>query len=225
MFFTKAVFTSWGFKFPLIVAFLQQAVTFPVAYAVDQPPITVNLVLDKAPLAAANMLNLVTGLMGTGDISMPMFVALRRFTMVFTLILEYALYRKTRDAATKLAVVLMISGAFFAALTGQCPHVRLYLLTHFHGPLPVRDGTLQPLSSRTFVVPILQCGIHFIPLHTSRLHPSSPLHPTRLPVLCRSLLQRAGLRRGRPQRPLLVSVHAPRQVPGCRAVQDRTHVL
>lgn len=146
MFFTKAVLTTWKFEHPLLLALLQQGVTLPATFLIARPPITSELLVDKAPLAAANVINVVAGLVGTGDISMPMFVALRRFTMVrapreasqggegqhvrlhqlgflvlvqvCTLVLEYALYRKTRDSTTKLSVALMLGGALAAAVTG-----------------------------------------------------------------------------------------------------------
>ena len=47
---------------------------------------------------------------GTADLNVPMFIALRRFTLVCTIVLERSLMHKQHDRATLGAVALMIGG-------------------------------------------------------------------------------------------------------------------
>ena len=48
---------------------------------------------------------------GTGGLNVPMFIALRRFTLLTTILLERVLYAKSHDRSTYSAVSLMIIGA------------------------------------------------------------------------------------------------------------------
>lgn len=47
---------------------------------------------------------------GTADLNVPMFIALRRFTLLCTVILERSMLHKQHDRATMGAVGLMIGG-------------------------------------------------------------------------------------------------------------------
>lgn len=51
-----------------------------------------------------------TSIAGTADLNVPMFIALRRFTLVCTIVLERSLMHKQHDRATIGAVALMIGG-------------------------------------------------------------------------------------------------------------------
>ncbi|PSC73804.1 UDP-N-acetylglucosamine UDP-glucose GDP-mannose transporter [Micractinium conductrix] len=114
---TKAVFTNFGFHFPLTVALLQMAFIAPVSYVVARPVLSWALVRQLAPLAMVNVLNVVCGLIGTAGLNVPMFIALRRFTLLFTILLERFWLKKSHDWPTLSAVGVMISGALIAAAT------------------------------------------------------------------------------------------------------------
>ena len=60
----QAVFTNFGFHFPLTVALLQMAFIAPVSYIVARPQLSWPLVRQLAPLAMVNVLNVVCGLIG-----------------------------------------------------------------------------------------------------------------------------------------------------------------
>ena len=62
-------------------------------------------------------LAVISGLVGTGGLTIPMFIVLRRFTLLFTLLLERFYLRKIHDWPTVLSVCIMISGAIIAAVT------------------------------------------------------------------------------------------------------------
>ncbi len=63
---------------------------------------------------------------GTADLNVPMFIALRRFTLVCTIVLERSLMHKQHDRATIGAVALMIGG--------QLMQLFVYLMIHLHLP-------------------------------------------------------------------------------------------
>lgn len=114
---TKAIFTTYRFDFPLTVALLQMTFISVTTYAVARPELSPSLFKSLAPLATINVLNVICGLIGTGGLNVPMFIALRRFTLLFTILLERFWLKKTHDLPTLSAMGIMIGGAFIAALT------------------------------------------------------------------------------------------------------------
>ena len=65
---------------------------------------------------------------GTADLNVPMFIALRRFTLVCTIVLERSLMHKQHDRATIGAVALMIGGQFLDYFCLQSD----YILQAYH---------------------------------------------------------------------------------------------
>lgn len=61
----QALFTLYGFNYPLTVAFLQMAVIAPVCYAVARPKLEWGIARGTLPLALVNVLNVVSGLIGS----------------------------------------------------------------------------------------------------------------------------------------------------------------
>jgi hypothetical protein len=174
---TKAVFTNYGFHYPLTVALLQMAFIAPVSYAVARPQLSWALVKQLGPLAMVNVLNVVCGLIGaqparpvcfpcsadmcsggwlaeqlrhsaawcrpinpsqhapfahpplrsglhthpsgTAGLNVPMFIALRRFTLLFTILLERFWLKKSHDWPTLSAMGIMIGGARSCCGTGM----------------------------------------------------------------------------------------------------------
>lgn len=114
---TKAIFTTYQFHFPLTVALLQMTFISIVTFIVAKPEVSLGLFKSLAPLAVINVLNVVSGLVGTGGLNVPMFIALRRFTLLFTILLERFWLKKTHDWPTLSAMGIMIGGALIAALT------------------------------------------------------------------------------------------------------------
>ena len=113
----QAIFTTYGFHFPITVAMLQMAFISPVTYILARPTLSWNLLKGLAPLATVNVLNVVSGLVGTGGLNVPMFIALRRFTLLFTILLERYWLKKSHDWPTLSAMAIMIGGALVAAAT------------------------------------------------------------------------------------------------------------
>jgi len=70
-----------------------------------------------APLVIISLINVVSGLGGTQKISLPMFTALRRFSILMTMLLEAYVFGTSPSSAVKMSVFLMIFGALVAALS------------------------------------------------------------------------------------------------------------
>ncbi|KAL6778279.1 hypothetical protein ACKKBG_A17590 [Auxenochlorella protothecoides x Auxenochlorella symbiontica] len=123
---TKAIFSSYGFHFPLTVAFLQMLFIAPVSYAIARPELSWQLARGLSPLALVNVLNVVAGLVGTQGLNVPMFIALRRFTLLITILLERFWLHKSHDWPTLAAMSIMIGGALVAAFTDMSFNMRGY---------------------------------------------------------------------------------------------------
>jgi len=116
-FVNKSLFTTFLFPFPVMVALLQLAFMAPVCYGVARPKLEMRTVWTVLPLSFVNVMNVVSGLISTGGLSVPMFIALRRFTLLITLLIERFLYGKRHNTVTKVTASIMIAGAFLAAWT------------------------------------------------------------------------------------------------------------
>lgn len=114
---TKAIFTTYNFQYPLTVALLQMCFISPVSFFVAKPLLSWDHLKGLAPLAFVNVMNVVCGLIGTAGLNVPMFIALRRFTLLFTILLERYWLKKLHDWPTIGAMSIMIGGALMAAAT------------------------------------------------------------------------------------------------------------
>lgn len=63
----QALFTLYGFNYPLTVALLQMAFIAPVCYGVARPKLEWSTARGIMPLALVNVLNVVSGLIGVGS--------------------------------------------------------------------------------------------------------------------------------------------------------------
>lgn len=120
----KMIFTTFNFHSFLFVAMLQYLgsiivlsvqrslglVTFPSPWLYGR-----RAFLDIFPLPLMFFGNTVSGLGATAKLNMPMFVLLRRFSIVMTMLLEMWLLEKTFSSLVKWSVVWMVVGALIAA--------------------------------------------------------------------------------------------------------------
>lgn len=123
----KTLITTYEFNFPMCIALSQMMFMSPVCFLVARPRLDWKTVRAIMPLAAINVMNLVSGLIGTGGLNVPMFIALRRFTLLLTVILEVVWFGKRHTRTTYFSVGIMILGAIIAALTDLTFNLRGYV--------------------------------------------------------------------------------------------------
>eukprot|EP00124_Ichthyophonus_hoferi_P003998 Ihof_evm3s393 gene=Ihof_evmTU3s393 len=121
MFANKFVLTSYKFPSFLFLA-ISQFVSSIIALAIGNhfkiisfPPLSMEIFWKVFPLPFLFMLNTLTGLGGTKLISIPMFTVLRRFSILFTMILEGYYLGYQSSPKVKLSVFMMLLGAIVAA--------------------------------------------------------------------------------------------------------------
>jgi len=111
----QLLFTRFAFRFPITIALLQSVCTALAAWAtLDRPP-SLRATLTCLPLATIHTANVATALVGTAGLSVPMFIALRRFTLALTMAMERVMLGKVHSRVAVAAVGLMIGGAALAA--------------------------------------------------------------------------------------------------------------
>eukprot|EP00760_Papus_ankaliazontas_P015146 PhM_4_TR16371/c0_g1_i1/m.77377/K15281/SLC35D; solute carrier family 35 len=121
MFVNKFVLTTYGFpsfSFLALVQFIATLFVLKVQHLcgkIELAPFRLSLFKDVFPLPLLFLCNTLTGLGATKTINMPMFVLLRRFSIVMTLYLESYLLGKVHERLVHISVSLMILGAMIAA--------------------------------------------------------------------------------------------------------------
>ena len=121
IFMNKAIMTNYGFKQFNFLATTQFFATFvalsflAVLGKVDIPRISIPVVKEILPISLMFLGNIISGLGGTRNLSLPMFTVLRRFSIMFTMLAEwYVLSSKPTDHMVY-AVAMMIGGSSIAA--------------------------------------------------------------------------------------------------------------
>merc|ERR1719267_266033 len=83
---------------------------------IEMPPISWEIVRDIMPISVMFLGNILTGLGGTRNLNLPMFTCLRRFSILFTMLLEWSVLGSKPATSTQLSVALMLGGSVIAAL-------------------------------------------------------------------------------------------------------------
>ncbi|CAF1085469.1 unnamed protein product [Rotaria sordida] len=118
----KLVLTSYGFPSFQLLAIGQLIVSIIVLYVarllniVHFPQFSRHIFLKIMPLPIFFFGNLLFGLGGTQAVSLPMFTALRRFSIWTTMIGEQFILREKQSSTTRRSVYLMLIGAVIASL-------------------------------------------------------------------------------------------------------------
>ncbi|EEB17929.1 UDP-sugar transporter, putative [Pediculus humanus corporis] len=117
----KTVLTSYKFPSFQVLGLGQMTMTVTVLYAskklkmLEFPNFDRTIITKIWPLPLIHVGNMVFGLGGTKELSLPMFTALRRFSILMTMISEFYILNIKPKLSVQFAVYLMITGALIAA--------------------------------------------------------------------------------------------------------------
>lgn len=122
IFVNKAIMTAYQFPFVGFMAtvqFLGTIAILALCHAfkrIELPPMSWDIVRDIMPISVMFLGNILTGLGGTKNLNLPMFTCLRRFSILFTMLLEWSVLGSRPATSTQLSVALMLGGSIIAAL-------------------------------------------------------------------------------------------------------------
>jgi hypothetical protein len=117
----KAIFSTFDFPyfvFMSVVHFLTALVLLNVLYVmkkVEIPRLSWQIVKDISPLSVANCVTIITALGGSRHLNIPMYLALRRFSIPLTMACEWYIFSVRPTKQTYFAVTLMVGGSALAA--------------------------------------------------------------------------------------------------------------
>lgn len=117
----KTVLTSYAFPSYQVLGLGQMVATIVVLWSSRQahllkfPPLDRGIARRIWPLPLIYMGNMATGLGGTKELSLPMFTALRRFSILMTMILERFVLGIHASWPVQCSVLAMVGGALLAA--------------------------------------------------------------------------------------------------------------
>jgi solute carrier family 35 len=117
----KRVLTSYKFPSFLFLSLGQLVACIVVLFVgkkiriVSFPSYSTDLVKKIFPLPLIYLGNMIFGLGGTKALSLPMFAALRRFSILMTMFLEFYILKLRPSTAVQMSVYGMVGGALLAA--------------------------------------------------------------------------------------------------------------
>jgi len=117
----KRVLTSYKFPSFLVLSLGQLIASIVVLFSghklkvIIVPKMTPDLIKKIFPLPLIYLGNMIFGLGGTQALSLPMFAALRRFSILMTMFLEFYVLKVRPTSAVQASVYLMVGGALLAA--------------------------------------------------------------------------------------------------------------
>jgi len=82
---------------------------------IDIPRISWQIIKDIVPISLMFLGNIISGLGGTRNLSLPMFTALRRFSILMTMLAEWYVLSSKPTSEMYVAVALMVGGSSVAA--------------------------------------------------------------------------------------------------------------
>lgn len=116
----------------------------------DYPNFDKTIVNKIFPLPLIYIGNMMFGLGGTKQLSLPMFTVLRRFSILMTMIAEYYILNIKPKTAVQLSVYTMIIGAIVAALNDLSFNMEGYILIFLNNICTAINGvyTKKKLDSK-----------------------------------------------------------------------------
>ena len=155
IFVNKWVLSSYAFPSFMLLAAVQFLSTsiilgfLSLIGKIDIPPLTRSIFMEVIPITSMFLGNVLSGLGSTQALNLPMFTALRRFSILFTMIGEMIILKKEVPSAVLYSVLCMVGGALIAAfndltfdMAGYCMIFLNDLFTAFNG-IYMKKATLS----------------------------------------------------------------------------------
>lgn len=134
----KSVLTSYKFPSSQFLGFGQMIAAVIILQGakwsgfISFPDCDTRIPQKIFPLPFLYLANLVAGLGGTKSLSLPMFTVLRRFSILFTMILEIVVLGQPANRTIIMTIALMIGGSIIAASDDLAFEVVGYTLVFFN---------------------------------------------------------------------------------------------
>ncbi|XP_055614231.1 uncharacterized protein LOC129760596 [Uranotaenia lowii] len=142
----KTVLTSYGFPSFLVLSLGQLAASIIVLFVgkrlriVKFPDLSKDIPRKIFPLPLIYLGNMMFGLGGTQALSLPMFAALRRFSILMTMILELRILGIRPTTAVQVSVYAMVGGALLAASDDLSFNLHGYMFVMITNALTAANG-------------------------------------------------------------------------------------
>ncbi|XP_020292198.1 UDP-sugar transporter UST74c-like, partial [Pseudomyrmex gracilis] len=142
----KTVLTSFAFPSFQVLGIGQMFATILVLFVakklryVEYPNLEAATFTKIWPLPLIYIGNMIFGLGGTKQLSLPMFTALRRFSILMTMIAEYYILGVKARMSIQLSVYTMILGAVLAALNDLAFNLEGYIFILFNDFFTAANG-------------------------------------------------------------------------------------
>ncbi|EAU76830.2 AGAP005200-PA [Anopheles gambiae str. PEST] len=142
----KTVLTSYRFPSFLVLSLGQLTASIVVLFVakrlqlVKYPDFSRDIARRIFPLPLIYLGNMMFGLGGTQALSLPMFAALRRFSILLTMLLELLVLGIRPTLAVKVSVFAMVGGALMAALDDLSFNLQGYMYVMITNTLTAANG-------------------------------------------------------------------------------------
>lgn len=142
----KTILTTYGFPSFQVLGLGQMIATIVVLFLgkklriVSFPGLEISTFKKTFPLPLIYIGNMYFGLGGTKELSLPMFTALRRFSILMTMILELYLLEIKPSFSVQFSVYMMILGAIVAAMNDLAFTVRGYVFITLNNVFTATNG-------------------------------------------------------------------------------------
>lgn len=156
IFANKIVLSTYKFPSVQTLAFLQFAsTTVALKFAsalgfVNLMPITWKGVRSILPLSTCYLLNILTGLSATQNLSLPMMVLLRRASILMTMLLEKWMLNSNPSTTVQISVGLMLAGAMVAALGDLSFNMIGYIVIFFNDLFTALNGVILKKTAEEY---------------------------------------------------------------------------
>lgn len=156
IFANKIVLSTYKFPSVQTLAFFQfTSTTLALKIAsmlgyVNLLPISWKGIKSILPLSTCYLLNILTGLSATQNLSLPMMVLLRRASILMTMLLEKVMLNSQPSKTVQISVGLMLAGALVAALGDLSFNMIGYIVIFFNDLFTALNGVIMKRTAEEY---------------------------------------------------------------------------